>query len=53
MADCATTRTKTHLSHLDTLSHEIRTGGIDPIRLSQLEDRNNIFLEIEYSVFSR
>ena len=53
MAGYAATRTKTHLSHLDTLSHEIRTGGIELLRLSQLEDRNNIFPEIEYSVFSR
>ena len=53
MADYGTARTKTHLSHLDRLSDEIRADRIDPIRLSQIEDRDNIFPEIQHSVFSR
>ena len=53
MVDYATTRSRTHLSHLDRLSDEIRTGKIDPVWLSQIEDQDNLFPEIEHSVFAR
>ena len=52
MADYATTRTKAHISHFDRLSEEIRAGRIDPLWLSQIEDRDNLFPEIQPSVFS-
>jgi len=52
MASYAAGRTNAHLSHLDRLSREIRAGRIDPVWLAQLEDRQNLFPQIDPSVFS-
>jgi len=52
MAQYATNRTNAHLSHLDRLSRQIRAGRIDPVWLARLEDRQNLFPQIDHSVFS-
>ena len=47
----ASERTKTHVQHFRRLQHEILTNSVDENYLSYLENRNNIFPDLDYRVF--
>jgi 1,4-alpha-glucan branching enzyme len=49
----AASRVKTHTHRLKKLNREIRQGTIDKGWLSEIENRDNIFQEIDYRVFKR
>lgn len=49
--DYAARRTREHVERFERLSTQIRSGGIDDSWLAEVEARDNIFPELDYSVF--
>jgi predicted glycosyl hydrolase (DUF1957 family) len=53
--DYATERTESHLSNFDELRTMIEAGGgvgsLDPICISRLEAKNNLFAAMDYRVY--
>jgi 1,4-alpha-glucan branching enzyme len=52
MVDYAMLRSKEHLLNFNRLFDQIREGQIDEKSLSELESKNNIFPEIDYTLFA-
>lgn len=52
MVPYAVNRTREHVSHFNKLYSDIRTGEIDEAWLSQIENRNNLFPEIDPLVWA-
>lgn len=52
MTSYAEQRSREHLSNFNTLYEGIRRGRLDPNRLARIESKNNLFPEIDYSLFA-
>ncbi|MEW6726202.1 MAG: 1,4-alpha-glucan branching protein domain-containing protein [Bacillota bacterium] len=52
MVDYAIRRTKQHLVNFKGLWHQINENRIEPFWVSELENRNNVFPDIDYRVYS-
>jgi 1,4-alpha-glucan branching enzyme len=53
MVDYAVKRTKTHLQNFLKLYDEIKNNYINEDGLKALEDKNNLFQSIDYSLYRR
>ncbi|ACA59557.1 MULTISPECIES: glycoside hydrolase family 57 protein [Thermoanaerobacterales] len=53
MVEYAVRRTKTHLLNFKGLWHQVREQRIERHWLEELEDKNNIFPEIDYAVYAK
>ncbi len=51
MVDYAKKRTKNHLNNFFKLTHQLNQQNIDSKFLNYLENKNNIFPELDYSIF--
>jgi 1,4-alpha-glucan branching enzyme len=51
MVEYAVKRTKEHLVNFTKLYNEIQAGTIDPDWLSSIENRDNIFPDIDYRIY--
>ncbi|HEX8709014.1 MAG TPA: 1,4-alpha-glucan branching protein domain-containing protein [Pyrinomonadaceae bacterium] len=47
----ATRRFRSHIRRFNALAGEIESSGIDPERLAEMESRDNIFAELDYSSY--
>ena len=52
MVDYANKRTKRHLANFKGIWHQIRENRIEPEWISSLEQRDNIFPELDYQVYA-
>ncbi|MCK8827184.1 DUF1957 domain-containing protein [Natroniella acetigena] len=52
MVEYAVNRTTAHIHHFFNLFNQIKGGNIDQERLTELEQNNNIFPEIDYQIYS-
>ncbi|MGE5581662.1 MAG: glycoside hydrolase family 57 protein [Bacillota bacterium] len=52
MVDYAVKRTKTHINRFNTLYEQIKSNRIDPNYLTKLEERDNIFPDIDYRLYA-
>jgi len=52
MVEYAVRRTKEHVAHFTRLHDELRAGRVDEGNLGYLEDRHNIFPDIDYRVYA-
>ncbi|MFW6269758.1 MAG: glycoside hydrolase family 57 protein, partial [Bacillota bacterium] len=53
MVEYAEKRTKNHLNNFFKLSHQIENNNINQDYLKQLEDKNNIFSDIDFKIFKK
>ncbi len=53
MADYARRRVTDHLEHFQALCEMVRSGSIDTDYLRRLEERNNLFPDLDYRVYCR
>ncbi|MBE0465692.1 MAG: DUF1957 domain-containing protein [Candidatus Desulforudis sp.] len=52
MVEYAVRRTKTHLLNFKGLWHQIREDRLEPYWLEELENQNNLFDDLDYSVYA-
>ena len=52
MVDYAVRRTKEHLLRFTRLYEQLKAGNLDELWLGSVEERDNLFPEIDYRVYS-
>jgi 1,4-alpha-glucan branching enzyme len=52
MVDYAVRRTKEHLLRFTRLYEQLKAGSLDELWLGSVEERDNLFPEIDYRVYS-
>ncbi len=52
VVDYATQRSKEHILNFTTLYEQIKRGEIDEQSLASLESKNNIFPEVDYTLYA-